>query len=79
VRIIFARQTGIVENIGAPEQYRGHHTICSKLHANGPCRSPLPFGEILKEGSESEKRRKSKVLTFHGLTTPLSGLVILPS
>ena len=33
---------------------RGHHTICAKLHANGPCRWALPFGAILKEGFERE-------------------------
>ena len=30
----------------------GHYTICSKLHANRPCRSPLPFGAILEQDFE---------------------------
>jgi hypothetical protein len=47
------------------ERIRGHQTICSKLHANRPCRSPLPFGAILKEGSESKKRQKSEVAAIH--------------
>jgi len=32
--------------------------------ANGPCRSPLPLGAVLKEPVESEKRRKSAVSTI---------------
>ena len=34
---------------------RGHHTICSKSYANGPCISRLPFGTIFKEGFERKK------------------------
>lgn len=46
-------------------QRRGYHTDCSKLHANRRCRSPLPLGAVLKEGSECIKRQKSEVSKIH--------------
>lgn len=45
-----------------------HHAICSKSYVNGPYRSPLPLGAILKEGSESEKWQKSEVPPLHAQT-----------
>jgi hypothetical protein len=35
------------------------------MHANGLCRSPLPFGAILKELCEIRKQQKSEVPTIH--------------
>ena len=47
----------------------GHQTICPKSYAKRPCRSPLPFGTVLKEGYEREIPRNCRPCPLHAQTS----------
>jgi hypothetical protein len=48
---------------------RGHHTICSKLHAKVTFSSRLPFEQLLKESFEREIPRFWRLAPTHAQTT----------